>query len=462
MGNPITLLELNNLVKLTLKERFQESVWVTAEIVSVQENRSGHCYLELADKRDNEQSVVATARGTVWAFTYRMLKPYFQTTTGRGLEKGMKVLLQVEVVFHEIYGYSLNIKDIDPTFTMGDLERKKREIIEQLKKEGIMEMNKGLELAVLPKTIAVISSPTAAGLGDFINQLESNSYGYKFHIKLFPALMQGDKATDSIVAALDRIYAYEDIFDVVVLIRGGGGQTDLGCFDTYDIAANIAQFPLPVIAGIGHERDETIADMVAWRKVKTPTAAAAFLIECFQEFDGHLEELKSDFVVGVKQVIDRERNRQLLCASHFKQSTREVLMRCDNSLRLVFRKIDHSSRMLINNRKNGFIVLKSKIKDKVTLSLSREQGVLTNYRQAVYNDSKALLSGRKHDLELCETKVRFADPRNILERGYSITRLNGKSVKSISGLQEGDMVETLLADGKLESVITNTKKMIIR
>lgn len=263
MGNPITLLELNNLVKLTLKERFQESVWVTAEIVSVQENRSGHCYLELADKRDNEQSVVATARGTVWAFTYRMLKPYFQTTTGRGLEKGMKVLLQVEVVFHEIYGYSLNIKDIDPTFTMGDLERKKREIIEQLKKEGIMEMNKGLELAVLPKTIAVISSPTAAGLGDFINQLESNSYGYKFHIKLFPALMQGDKATDSIVAALDRIYAYEDIFDVVVLIRGGGGQTDLGCFDTYDIAANIAQFPLPVIAGIGHERDETIADMVA-------------------------------------------------------------------------------------------------------------------------------------------------------------------------------------------------------
>jgi exodeoxyribonuclease VII large subunit len=273
----ISLFDLNNQVKRTLKERFAEPVWVTAEIASIQENRSGHCYLELIDKPEGEDNPVAVAKGTIWAFTYRMLKPYFETTTGRSLERGMKVLVQVEVIFHELYGFSLNIKDINPTFTIGDLERKKREIIEQLEREGIIDMNQRLELSLLPKNIAVISSPTAAGLGDFINQLERNSYGYKFHIKLFPAVMQGEKTTESVIAALDRIYEYEYLFDVVVIIRGGGAQSDLGCFDSYDMAANVAQFPIPVIAGIGHERDETIVDRVAFMRVKTPTAAAAVL-----------------------------------------------------------------------------------------------------------------------------------------------------------------------------------------
>lgn len=254
----ISLYELNNRIKQTLKASFADSVWITAEITEVQLNRSGHCYLQLADKREQEDSIVATARGTIWAFTFRTLRPYFETTTGRQLEKGMKVLLNVEVVFHELYGYSLNIRDIDPTYTIGDLERKKREILAQLEADGVIDMNRELEFPVLPKTIAVISSPTAAGLGDFMNQLQTNPYGYRFQVKLFPAIMQGDKTTDSVIAALERIYEYESVFDVVVIIRGGGSQTDLGCFDSYEMAANIAQFPLPVIAGIGHERDETI------------------------------------------------------------------------------------------------------------------------------------------------------------------------------------------------------------
>ncbi len=303
----ISLFDLNHRVRQVLKEQFAEPLWIAAEIASVLENRSGHCYLELVDKHAGEENPVAVAKGTIWSFTYRMLKPYFETTTGRHLEKGMKVLIQAEVVFHELYGFSLNIKDIDPTFTIGDIERKRREIIGHLEEEGIIDMNRNLELPLLPKNVAVISSPTAAGLGDFLDQLQNNSYGYKFHVKLFPAVMQGERTTESVIAALDRIYEYEELFDVVVIIRGGGAQADLGSFDTYDMAANVAQFPLPVIAGIGHERDETIVDRVAFVRVKTPTAAAAFLIERFQEFEVRLEELKEDFLAEANDLIVRER-----------------------------------------------------------------------------------------------------------------------------------------------------------
>ena len=270
----ISLLELNSRVKQVLKQQFSETVWVTAEITELQLNRSGHCYLQLVDKREADDSVLATARATIWAFTFRTLQPYFETTTGRQLGKGMKVMLLVEVVFHELYGYSLNVKDIDPTYTVGDLERKRKEILKQLEQEGIIDMNRELEFPQLPKTIAVISSPTAAGYGDFMNQLEQNAYGFQFQVKLFPAVMQGEQTTASVIAALERIYEYEELFDLVVLIRGGGSQTDLGSFDSYDLAAHVAQFPLPVLSGIGHERDETIVDRVAHLRVKTPTAAA--------------------------------------------------------------------------------------------------------------------------------------------------------------------------------------------
>ena len=238
----VTLYELNNRIKDVLKHGFPETVWITAEITEIQRNRSGHCYLQLADKREGDDNIIATARATIWAFTFRTLQPYFETTTGRALSKGMRVMLLVEVVFHELYGYSLNVRDIDPTYTIGDLERKKQEILKQLETEGIINMNRELPFPLLPKNVAVISSPTAAGFGDFMNQLMNNPYHYQFHVHLFPAVMQGDKTTESVIAALEKIYEYESVFDVVVLIRGGGSQTDLSSFDTYDMAAHVAQF----------------------------------------------------------------------------------------------------------------------------------------------------------------------------------------------------------------------------
>ncbi len=448
----ISLFDLNHQVRQVLKEQFAEPLWIAAEIASVLENRSGHCYLELVDKHEGEENPVAVAKGTIWSFTYRMLKPYFETTTGRHLEKGMKVLVQAEVVFHELYGFSLNIKDIDPTFTIGDIERKRREIIRQLEEEGIIDMNRNLELPLLPKNVAVISSPTAAGLGDFLDQLQNNSYGYKFHVKLFPAVMQGERTTESVIAALDRIYEYEELFDVVVIIRGGGAQADLGSFDTYDMAANVAQFPLPVIAGIGHERDETIVDRVAFVRVKTPTAAAAFLIERFQEFEVRLEELKEDFLAEANDLIVREKNRQQVLAVDLKSMTQQMLDSHTNRLRLYSHKSEQAARLFVLNHRGKFGAICARLKNRVEQGFSRSSLAMQGYAERIKRQCEVRFEKDRHVLELAETKVKYVDPKNVLERGYSITRLNGKAVRSAKDVKAGDVLETLLADGQVRSV----------
>lgn len=451
--NAITLFELNNQVKLALKGHFLDSVWITAEITEIQNNSSGHCYVQLADKKEEDNSLIATARGTIWAFTYRMLRPYFETTTGRSLEKGMKVLVNVEVVFHEVYGYSLNIKDIDPTFTIGDLERKKREIIEQLEKDGIIDMNRELEFPILPKNIAVISSPTAAGLGDFMSQLEANPYGYKFHVKLFSAVMQGEKTTESVIAALERIYEYEDVFDVVVIIRGGGSQTDLGSFDSYEMAANVAQFPLPVIAGIGHERDETVIDRVANLRMKTPTAAAAFLIEAFREQEGRLEELKNNFGAGVAELLHEQENRQLTCISEFRYGVQALLSGRDTWLKLLSQRIEHSSMLYMSSRRAGFDRLYTRLDSSLSLLFNREKNRLDSFTLVAGNRTRNILIAHQRRIELAVTVARFADPKNVLAKGYSITLLNGRTLKKPEEAKAGDVLETWVAKGKIESIV---------
>ncbi len=444
---------MNNRIKQVLKQEFKESVWITAEITEIQLNHSGHCYLQLADKREADESIVATARGTIWAFTFRTLRPYFETMTGRSLSKGMKVMLNVEVVYHELYGCSLNVRDIDPTYTVGDLERKRREILGQLEEEGIINMNRELEFPLLPKTIAVISSPTAAGFGDFMNQLERNPYGFRFHVKLFPAIMQGDKATESVIAALDRIYAYENLFDVVVIIRGGGSQTDLGCFDSYDMAANVAQFPLPVIAGIGHERDETIVDRVAHLRVKTPTAAAAYLIELFQEQESGLVALRHDFMTGIQDVLSQERNRQLLVVSEFKRSVQIVLSGNVTRMKLLFRHVEHASEIYIRNRLYYFEQLKNRLNSKIALLSEKQKSRIQLVSGVVRQRIQHILTAYGRRLDLAENTVKLADPGKVLARGYSITRLNGKAIKNAVVLKSGDCLETELAEGIVKSEV---------
>lgn len=405
----LSLLELNGRVKSTLQFEMPDAYWVQAEISSISPSGQGHCYLELVQKDTTGRNFLAKAKANIWRGTWLKLKPYFEAQTGETLKVGMKVLLQVTVTFHEVYGYSLVVQDIDPAYTMGDMARRRKEILEQLARDGVIGLNKELEIPALPHRIAVISSATAAGWGDFRNQLDGNIYGFRFYVKLFPALMQGDDVERSVVSALNAVAARRDDFDLVVIIRGGGAVSELSCFDSYNLAFNIANFPLPVITGIGHERDDTVADVVAHTKVKTPTAAAEFII-----------------------------NRVFDTASELENLTRRMSDAITGRMNAENVRIERLSQKL----PSLFAVLRTR----------QEQLLETVWIRSV-NGVRNLLTSQTHKLEIVDKTLAAADPAVILKRGYSLTRAGGRVVKSASDLKKGDRLTTVFADGSVESEI---------
>ena len=298
--NPIGLLALQEQVKRHLEDHFFESVWLQAEISELKQNPSGHCYLTLVEKDPRSNALLARASAVVWASTWRMVKPYFEAQTGRSLAPGLSVLVRVQVSYSVLYGLSLVIYDIDPSFTVGELELARQRTIARLEAEGMFDMNAQLSLPLLPQRLAVVSSPTAAGWRDFRRQLEGNEYGFRFRLQLFPAVMQGDAAPESIIGALDQIAAEADSFDAVLILRGGGGAMDLVCFDDYELAVNVAQFPLPILTGIGHDHDFHIVDMVAHTHVKTPTALADWLLDRFSGEAWRLDTLVQRLHLAVR------------------------------------------------------------------------------------------------------------------------------------------------------------------
>ena len=304
----LTLRQLNLMVKNAIEMQLPDEYWVEAELAECRE-RGGHCYLELIEKEDNTNTPVAKASAKCWRQTWLMLQPYFERTTGQPLRTGMKVLLKVYAQFHEAYGFSWIVTDIDPTYTLGDMARKRQEIIRQLKEEGVFDLQRELCIPRFAKRIAVISAEGAAGYGDFCRQLEDNEYGFKFEVTLFPAIMQGEQVESSVVAALNSIYDCIRDFDVVVIIRGGGATSDLSGFDTLALAENVAQFPIPIITGIGHDRDESILDMVANTRVKTPTAAAALLIDYLRQVLERINEAQQRITMAISQRFSTQKAR---------------------------------------------------------------------------------------------------------------------------------------------------------
>ena len=404
---PYTLLELNGYVRNALRTALPETYWVQAEISSI--SQSGHCYLELVQKDESGRTFLAKAKANIWRSTWLVLKAKFEQATGHGLAVGMKVMLLVTVTFHEIYGYSLVVSDLDPTYTMGDMARRRREIIERLKADGVIDQNRSLELAVLPQRIAVVSSATAAGYGDFCNQLEGNMYGFVFYHKLFPALMQGDQVEASVISALDEIAARRDMFDAVVIIRGGGAVSELSCFDSYDLASNIANFPLPVITGIGHERDDTVCDLVSYEKVKTPTAAAEFLINKVYLTAMELEDKTHRLGESVSECMKREMQK----------------------MQLLSQKLP-----------SLFAVLKV-----------RQEGILDNSYKRIQTGMENMLTRQGHKLDLMEKSLQAADPVLVLRRGFSLTSCNGRIVRNAGDVKPGDVVVTRFHDGEVESEV---------
>lgn len=427
---PLSLYELNALVRQSVRLSMPDAYWVQAELSDVRTNYSGHCYLEFVQKDPKSNALLAKARGIVWSNVFRELKPYFERETGQAFVAGLKVLVRVTVDFHELYGYSLTVIDIDPTYTLGDMAKRRREILQRLEEEGVLILNKELELPELTQRIAVISSPTAAGYGDFCDQLERNAFGFVFYTKLFPAVMQGEQVEASIIRALNRINAGHGRWDVVVIIRGGGATSDLSGFDTYELATNCAQFPIPIITGIGHERDDTVIDKVAHTRVKTPTAAAEFLINHLRETADRLEAYASFFYQEIPSWLGEQKERLDRFVARIPA---RVQMRIQNEgfrqERLVKRvHLAWQARMM---RETYRLQLDGRLNVALQSRLQREGG----------------------RLQLLEQQVRAASPELLLQKGYSITLKNGKAVTDASALHPGDEVVTRVAKGEFKSKV---------
>ena len=434
----LTLLELNRLVREVIESEMPNEYWVEAELSECRESR-GHCYMELIQKDEHSATPVAKASAKCWASKWMLIRPYFERTTGQRLHAGMKVLLRVYAQFHEAYGFSWIVTDIDPTYTLGDMARKRQEIIRQLKEEGVFDLQKELPLPLFCQHIAVISSETAAGYGDFCNQLADNPYGFQFRTQLFPAIMQGEGTEQSIIAALERIYSsipllqegLGEVFDCVVIIRGGGATSDMSGFDTLALAENVANFPIPIITGIGHDRDESILDMVSHTRVKTPTAAAAFLIS-------HLKEV-------LDALNDSQRRIANYCGSKLSTLNAQLSM-LQAALPRLFPAIKAREEQRIEALSNRMMsgILQRILSQQARISMTEQELPLMALQK---------LTTEKHRLEMIEEKIKMLDPALLLKRGYSITLFNGKTVRDPMMLKPGDKIETRVEKGTIKSII---------
>ncbi len=425
----LTLEELTSrLGALLASEPSLRNVWVTAETSDVR--RAMHCYLELVQKNPSTGEPVARMRATVWRSALARIDADFAAATGSRLASGMKVRVLVSVNCHPSYGISLNITDIDPAYTMGDLMRLRLEILSRLQKEGVLELNRELQWPDVPSRIAVISAPGAAGYGDFIHQLYTNRRHLRFATRLYPALMQGREAPYTIIEALEQIAADEEMWDGVVIIRGGGATSDLAAFENYDLAANIAQFPLPVIIGIGHERDVTVLDYVANMRVKTPTAAAEWLIGRGAEALDRLDQL----------------------ASEIHHTASAMLSGAREQLSYISATLPHLPATALKNSSRRLDRYAMALSETVRGRLRPRISQLDMISERIPALARAAVDRQKSRLESAGRLIDVLSPLATLRRGYSITRVNGRAVTSVADIAPGVRIETTLADGTVGSV----------
>lgn len=396
MNDGITLYELLNRVKGSIEENFSHYYWVRAQVSAIKANYSGHCYIDLIDKGDKGADFTAKSVAIVWSSTWRILKPFFRSATGGDIEAGMNILLKVQVQYSELYGLSLIVSDIDPTFTIGQAELERREVIRRLEEEGMFDMNTTLTLPHLPKRFAVISAQNAAGYRDFYNHLHLNDYGYRFYTKLYTAPLQGNTAPSGIIAALDAILSDVECgaesFDAVLILRGGGSNTDLACFDNYDLCANVAQYPLPVMVAIGHDQDKHICDMVSCVSVKTPTALADFIIDIFASEDALLVSLASRLTLAMKNKFSEAEKR------------------------------------------------------------------LDSINQRIAHRVSSIFSEKRSAVALLEQRIIKGNPRNLLKGGYCVTEVEGRRVSSIGQVPPEGKLKVIFEDGVAECKVENVVK----
>lgn len=426
----LTLFELNSMVRDVIETTIDRAYWVEAELSEAREVR-GHCYMELIQKDIFSATPVARASAKCWRTTWLRLRPKFESATGQHLHPGMKVMLLVTASFHEAYGFSWIVQDIDPTYTLGDMARKRLEIIKQLKDEGVFDLQKELKIPMFAQRVAVISSENAAGYGDFCNQLLNNDYGFFFKTELFPAIMQGEQVEATVINALNDIYGQQGDFDVVVIIRGGGATADMSGFDTLALAENVANFPLPIITGIGHDRDESVLDMVSNTRVKTPTAAAAFLVDNLAQVWSVITDCQNRIINNVGHRMDMEQAR---------------LRRLSERIPTLF--------SLVKEKQSARL---DRMQTLIATSVKEHVAKARHHLDILHNNivplTDRIMMNEKNRLAQLKLRADALDPQRLLERGYSITLFNGKAVKDALKLRGGDEIETVLNKGRIKSII---------
>lgn len=457
MTERLSLTELQLIIRDTLYMALPDMYWVVAEISEIKENYAGHCYLELIEKLTDENNPRAKVRAIIWNKRYLFLKSLFENVTGEYLKEGMKVLVRVKIEYHELYGLSLIISDIDPSFTLGEMALKRQMIIKRLEDDGVLTMNKELPFPPVPQRIAVVSSKSAAGYTDFINHLDSNIYGYVFYPFLFETTMQGKDTEKSVLNALDRIAGHTDKFDVVVIIRGGGSQSDLSWFDSYNIAYHVTQFPLPVITGIGHEKDLTVTDLVANRSLKTPTAVAGFLIESIAETESMINEISREISELSKMILEDNRIRIETSKMRLIPLTRLMISGLKEELSENIMGLISSGKALIMRASMIPATQISKLVSDTNHYSGMMNMMVENKCIKLKERSLDLISKNTETTSGLYNRLKILDPSAVIKRGFTITSLKGIIIKSYTQADKDDIIETLFADGRLYSKVMEKK-----
>lgn len=429
-----SLAEVARSIQKTIAERYRSVYWVKAEMNKLNYySHSGHCYPELVEKRDGQ--VVAEMRSVLWKGDYERINQQFLETTKEPLKNGIAILFQATISYDPLYGLALRIVDIDPIHALGELQREKSESIHRLKKEGIFAANKALDFPLVPKRLAIVSVETSKGYADFLKILQHNPWRYHFEQTLFPALLQGDKSVQAIIGQLERIAQRKDNYDVVAIIRGGGGDVGLSSYNHYLLAAAIARFPIPVLTGIGHATNETVSEMVAYQNAVTPSELADFLIQRFHRFAEPVHQAKETVLRKARQQVVQEQDALDDAVRYFRLSSMHLVSRQQKAL-------EHGIVRL------GMVS---------TAYLRHGQQQTYHAARTLRTATFTLLKEKRSDLRTTEKVVHLLDPRRILQRGYSITRINGKALKTVESVREGDVVETVLAWGSMTSKIDKLK-----
>jgi exodeoxyribonuclease VII large subunit len=447
-----SLQEVSKSIQKTLDERYTSSFWIKAEMNKLNYyQHSGHCYPELVEKQN--EKVIAQIKSTLWKESYRRINKVFLEVLHEPLKDGIKILFQAKITFDPVHGLALNILDIDPGYTLGDLEREKQETIQRLKQSGIYDKNKQLPLPLLPQRIAIISVETSKGYADFLKMIEGNDWNYRFFYMLFPSLLQGEKAVDSILQQLKRIEKVRTHFDVVAIIRGGGGDVGLSCYNHYKLSKAIADFPIPVLTGIGHATNETVAEMVAYYNAITPTKLGDYLLRRFHDFAEPVQYAEAKIADRAVRLLAEERRKFQTEVKYLRSATQQRLSEDKNRLANFSRGLEVESKYLFRDATTQLEHKQKQLVQNATIAIEDLQKDLETCSRKFLQQAQFVLRSKQLELSGIEKNISNMDPKNVLRRGYSYTLQNGKAIQNIQELKPGAVLTTFLPDGKVESTV---------